>query len=85
MRTVFWALLALVPLALLLLSLQRRSTGRINQAYAPTASLPQVLWLALKEGLGKVFLKSCCLSGSRQRYSSVATSMVTTACTTACS
>ena len=31
--------------------------GRINQAYAPTASLPQVLWLALKEGLGKVFLK----------------------------
>jgi len=31
--------------------------GRVNRPYAPTASLPQVLWLALKEGLGKVFLK----------------------------
>jgi hypothetical protein len=31
--------------------------GRINYPYRPTASLPQVFWFALREGLGKVFLK----------------------------
>ena len=31
--------------------------GRVNRPYAPTASLPQVLWYALREGLGKVLIK----------------------------
>jgi hypothetical protein len=31
--------------------------GRVNRPYAPTASLPQVYWAALKEGLGKVLIK----------------------------
>jgi len=31
--------------------------GRINRPYSVTASLPQLFWFALKEGLGKVFLK----------------------------
>ena len=31
--------------------------GRVNQPYKPTASLPQVLWYALREGLGKVLIK----------------------------
>ena len=31
--------------------------GRINRRYDPTNSLPQVFWFALREGLGKVFVK----------------------------
>jgi len=31
--------------------------GQINRPYQSTATLPQVFWFALREGLGKVFLK----------------------------
>jgi hypothetical protein len=31
--------------------------GSVNRPSAPTASLPQVFWFALKEGLGKVLIK----------------------------
>ena len=31
--------------------------GQINLPYQSTATLPQVFWFALREGLGKVFLK----------------------------
>jgi hypothetical protein len=31
--------------------------GRINHPYSATASLPQFFWFALREGLGKVFVK----------------------------
>ena len=32
-------------------------TGRINYPYEPWRSLPQVFWFALRQGLGKVFVK----------------------------
>jgi hypothetical protein len=31
--------------------------GRINRPYSATASLPQFLWYALREGLSRVFMK----------------------------
>ena len=36
---------------------RRRWWGAINYPYQPSASLPQVFWFALREGLGKVFVK----------------------------
>ena len=31
--------------------------GRVNLPYQPTATLPQVFWFALREGLNEVFVK----------------------------
>jgi hypothetical protein len=31
--------------------------GRINYPYSATATLPQFLWYALRQGLGDVFMK----------------------------
>lgn len=36
---------------------EKPAVGVINYPYRPTASLPQVFWFPLREGLGKVFIK----------------------------